>query len=315
MKVYTDGACSGNPGPGGWAWAVEGGAEGSGGEPHTTNQRMELLAVLEALRALPGQVEVVSDSTYVVNCFNDRWYEGWIGRGWRTAAKKPVANQDLWQPLVELYLGRADEITFSWVKGHSGDPMNDYVDELAVAAAAGFKEGRAASPTISPVAAGESVPASITLEPPVPWPVGGAIWVTGPTDLAAAEAVDEAVRRMDPAEDILISGLRRGAELYAAEAALRHGLQLGVVLPFGDPAANWPDDLRERFDVALSRASWVITLPGDPSKPGTAVRERDEWCRQAVIGVLLVGPKDAADELDAQGLAVVHIENVTSAGR
>ena len=94
--VYTDGACLGNPGPGGWAWAVPGGEWACGAEPHTTNQRMELRAALEALRAVSGPVEVVSDSTYVVNCFRDRWYEGWLRRGWRNSNRKPVANRDLW---------------------------------------------------------------------------------------------------------------------------------------------------------------------------------------------------------------------------
>ncbi|MCY3649294.1 MAG: ribonuclease HI [Acidimicrobiaceae bacterium] len=133
--VYTDGACLGNPGPGGWAWAVPGGAWACGPDPHTTNQRMELQAVLEALRELDGPVEVVSDSTYVVHCFRDRWYEGWQRRGWRNANKKPVANRDLWEPLIELYLSRADEISFHWVKGHSGNEWNEIVDQLAVGAA------------------------------------------------------------------------------------------------------------------------------------------------------------------------------------
>ena len=91
--------------------------------------------MLEGLRANSGPVHVVSDSTYVVNCFRDRWYEGWRKRGWLNAAKKPVANRDLWEPLVELYEQRRPDVTFEWVKGHSGDRMNDAVDRLAVAAA------------------------------------------------------------------------------------------------------------------------------------------------------------------------------------
>ncbi len=134
--VYTDGACSGNPGPGGWAWAVapDGTRFDSGGEPVTTNQRMEITAVLEALRALVGEgpVEVVSDSTYVVNCFRDKWYVRWAANGWRNAKKQPVANADLWRPLIELV--EANDVTFRWVKGHSGDLLNDLVDQLAVAA-------------------------------------------------------------------------------------------------------------------------------------------------------------------------------------
>ena len=130
IEVYTDGACLGNPGPGGWAWAVvpEGEPHDSGGEPLTTNQRMELTAVLAALRALgvgseAGPVVVVSDSTYVINCFRDKWWKKWQQNGWRNSKRQPVANADLWQPLVELV--NSGSVTFRWVKGHGGDPWND----------------------------------------------------------------------------------------------------------------------------------------------------------------------------------------------
>ena len=132
--AYTDGACSGNPGPGGWAWAVPDGPFASGAERHTTNQRMEITAALEAVRVLTdGPLDIVSDSTYVVNCFRDKWYAGWQKRGWTNSQRKPVANRDLWEPLVALVLERGD-VTFRWVKGHSGDRMNDIVDRLAVEA-------------------------------------------------------------------------------------------------------------------------------------------------------------------------------------
>jgi len=135
VVVYTDGACLGNPGPGGWAWAVPGGAFASGAEARSTNQRMEITAAYEAVRAHPGgPVQVVSDSTYVVNCFRDGWWEGWLKRGWVNTARKPVANRDLWEPFVELVRARGD-VSFRWVKGHSGHPMNDLVDALAVEAA------------------------------------------------------------------------------------------------------------------------------------------------------------------------------------
>ena len=133
--AYTDGACSGNPGPGGWAWAVvEGGPFASGAEAHTTNQRMEITAAFDAVRSLAGELTVVSDSTYVVNCFRDKWWEGWLRRGWTNSQRKPVANRDLWEPFVELVNGRGD-VTFRWVKGHGGDPMNELVDAMAVEAA------------------------------------------------------------------------------------------------------------------------------------------------------------------------------------
>ena len=143
MCVYTDGACRGNPGPGGWAWLVPGGPFASGAESHTTNQRMEVTAVLDALRSLqaresggaPTGIDVVSDSIYVVNCFRQRWWAGWRKRGWRNSQGKPVANRDLWEPLLDLALEPQADVSFSWVKGHSGDRWNDAVDLLATTAA------------------------------------------------------------------------------------------------------------------------------------------------------------------------------------
>jgi ribonuclease HI len=143
LVIYTDGACSGNPGPGGWAWAVAPGGEpsGAGGELQTTNQRMEIHAVLDALQTYravsnehggPIPIEIVSDSTYVVKCFNDRWWMKWERNGWKNSKKEPVANTDLWKPLIELV--QSGDVSFTWVKGHSGDRMNDLVDRLAVEA-------------------------------------------------------------------------------------------------------------------------------------------------------------------------------------
>ena len=130
--VYTDGACLGNPGPGGWAWAVPGGRFASGAAAQTTNQRMEITAAAEAVGHLDGPLRVISDSTYVVNCFRNGWWKGWLARGWVTSARKPVVSRDLWEPLITLVNERGD-VTFRWVKGHSGDEMNDLVDALAVA--------------------------------------------------------------------------------------------------------------------------------------------------------------------------------------
>src|SRR3984957_7402911 len=138
--VYTDGSCLGNPGRGGWAWAVPDGPFASGADPQTTNQRMEVPAVLEALRDLQADagdagVDVFSDSTYVVNCFRDRWWAGWHRRNWLNTQRKPVANRDLWEPLIKLALAPEPRVTWQWVKGHSGDRWNDRVDELATEAA------------------------------------------------------------------------------------------------------------------------------------------------------------------------------------
>ena len=129
--VYTDGACLGNPGPGGWAWAVPRGRFASGAEPHTTNQRMELTAAIEGLAAIPGRrrVHLYSDSAYIVNCFRERWWERWEKSGWKNTQKRPVANRDLWERL--LALTRRHDVVWHKVRGHSGDPLNDRVDQLA----------------------------------------------------------------------------------------------------------------------------------------------------------------------------------------
>ena len=128
-QVHTDGACRGNPGPGGWAWA-------SGADAHTTNQRMEVIAVIEALREnAEDPIEIVSDSNYVVKCFNDQWYLGWRRRNWKNSQGQPVANRDLWEALFALTIETERTINFRWVKGHSGDLMNDFVDQLATTAA------------------------------------------------------------------------------------------------------------------------------------------------------------------------------------
>jgi ribonuclease HI len=141
-NVYTDGACSGNPGPGGWAWVVPDGPYAAGAEAHTTNQRMEITAALKAVEAYDvgeigdgtGGLTVVSDSTYVVNCFRDRWWEGWRNRGWVNSQRKPVANRDLWEPLIDLVERRGD-VSFQWVKAHGADEWNNRADQLAVEAA------------------------------------------------------------------------------------------------------------------------------------------------------------------------------------
>ncbi len=135
-RVHTDGSCRGNPGPGGWAWASGLEMFASGSAPHTTNQRMEVHAVIEALRDnVEGPIEIVSDSSYVVKCFNEKWHVGWLRRGWKNSTGRPVANRDLWEELFALVLDGRRAITFTWVKGHSGDPMNDFVDALATQAA------------------------------------------------------------------------------------------------------------------------------------------------------------------------------------
>ena len=131
--MYTDGACRGNPGPGGWGvWLQYGDHERElwGGEPETTNNRMELTAVIEGLGALTRACDVVvyTDSEYVKKGMTE-WLEGWKRKGWKTAARKPVKNADLWQQLDEL--AAAQQVEWRWVKGHAGDPGNERADELA----------------------------------------------------------------------------------------------------------------------------------------------------------------------------------------
>ena len=135
LEVWTDGACSGNPGPGGWGWITNESEPrtGSGGDFATTNQRMEIAAALNALTSVRERpIVVVSDSTYVVNCITKRWYAGWYRNGWRNSKKEPVANRDLWEELVPL--ATASGVTFRWVKGHANYPLNEAADALAVAA-------------------------------------------------------------------------------------------------------------------------------------------------------------------------------------
>lgn len=136
ITIYTDGACSGNPGPGGWGAILIMGdvrKEISGGSENTTNNIMELSAVIEALKLLkrPCKVNVFSDSAYVVNAFNQKWIYGWIKKNWRTAGGDPVKNKELWQELYSLT--KVHDVTFNKVKGHADNEFNNRCDEMAVA--------------------------------------------------------------------------------------------------------------------------------------------------------------------------------------
>ncbi|NLB51161.1 MAG: ribonuclease HI [Clostridiaceae bacterium] len=135
VTIYTDGACSGNPGPGGWAAiirAMDVEKEISGFEADTTNNRMELTAALKALQSLnrPCQVDLYSDSAYLVSAFNEHWIENWQKRGWKNAARMPVANRDLWEALWQEHLRH--KITWHKVKGHSDNEYNNRCDKMAV---------------------------------------------------------------------------------------------------------------------------------------------------------------------------------------
>ena len=145
VEIFTDGACKGNPGPGGWGAVLRMGSvekELSGGEPMTTNNRMEMKAAVEALTALkrPCQVTLSTDSRYVMDGLT-KWIHGWQKNGWRTADKKPVKNADLWQAL--LAAAKPHRIDWQWVKGHAGHPENERADALASAAAVAAGRNRA----------------------------------------------------------------------------------------------------------------------------------------------------------------------------
>ena len=306
--AYTDGACLGNPGPGGWAWAVPDGPFASGAADHTTNQRMEIQAALEAVKALPGRLDVVSDSTYVVNCFRDRWYEGWQARGWLNKAKKPVANRDLWEPLVELVEQRGD-VTFQWVKGHSGDVMNDLVDRLAVEAAT-TQQGRS----------GVGRPAELgPADAPVPQtrssggpalPDGHRLLVAGlrPPELGGYDdnpVADEVRRRLVEIlrakaslhpDLLVVTGLGLGAEQLGAEAAAEAGVPYVAALPFPDPDEVWPDGSRRRYGRLRDGAQAVVTLqatkPTSRQQAGGAIARRDAWLARSVQEAVVVWDGD-----------------------
>ncbi len=144
VTIYTDGACSGNPGPGGWGAVLMYGEhrkEISGGDAHTTNNRMELTGPIEALELLkqPCKVRLYSDSAYLVNAFNQHWIANWQRNGWQTSQKKPVENKELWQRLLELC--RTHEVEFIKVKGHADNAENNRCDELARAPIAKYRRG------------------------------------------------------------------------------------------------------------------------------------------------------------------------------
>ncbi|MEX2294579.1 MAG: ribonuclease H [Acidimicrobiales bacterium] len=333
IRAYTDGACSGNPGPGGWAWAIPGGEYASGAEAHTTNQRMEIVAAFEAVKAISGPLEIVSDSTYVVHCFRDRWHEGWKKRGWKNSKREPVANRELWEPFIELVLERGD-VTFSWVKGHSDDPMNDLVDRLAVEAATaqvgrtGVGEPADLGPADAPLGAAPPGGRDHRLPP------GRLVLVAGlrPTELGGYDAptiadgvrarVGELLAGMIAVDGPLtvVSGLRLGAEQLGAEAALAAEVPLVVVLPYPDPDKVWPSSSRRVFADIVRQAQAVVTLearaPATKQLAGAALGRRDAWlARQVDAAVVVWDHEDDAtrrliasleDHLGADRVLLVH---------
>ena len=306
--VYTDGACSGNPGPGGWAWAVSEDRWASGAERLTTNQRMEIAAALEAVRALDGPLEVVSDSAYVVNCFRDGWWKGWLARGWVSSKRQPVANRDLWEPLVELVRTRGD-VTFRWVKGHSGDAMNELVDRLAVEAAT-MQQGRSGTGRPSDLGPPD---APAPREAPTGGPAlpdGHSVLVAGlrPPELGGYDdnPVADGVRRrlveilrakaeLEP-DLLVVTGLGLGAEQLGAEAAAEAGVPYVAALPYPDPDEVWPEASRARYRRLRDRAVAVVThqsrKPTSRQQAGGAISRRDAWLARSVAEAVVVWDGD-----------------------
>jgi ribonuclease HI len=337
--VFTDGACSGNPGPGGWAWIEPDGPWAAGFDPDTTNQRMELTAVLRACERFEDPLHIVSDSTYVVNCWRDRWWSGWLKRNWRNSRKDPVANRDLWEQVVPHFRDRPG-LRLEWVKGHSGDRWNDLADRLAVGAlqrrgdtsgegdppeeVLGSADrnggGRSSSSASSDRSSRPSDAAGPTsgaesrsglrrsADPRVP--LGQLVVVTGARSaspdrtglLAKLSRVLAAQSEMNP-EVVVLSGLRRGAESLGVAAARDAGLPYVVVLPYPDPTADWPEAETAEFRRCLEGAREVVVLenkrPTDLEGRRKSLARRDGWLRSVADSVVFMADPADADSEDS----------------
>jgi uncharacterized phage-like protein YoqJ len=255
---------------------------------------MEIKAALEAVRAVGGPLEVVSDSTYVVNCFRDRWWEGWLARGWINKARQPVKNRDLWEPLIEAVRAEPGRVAFRWVKGHSEDRMNDLVDRLAVEAAR-TQQGRTGQGTPTDLGAPDKPGGLGGTGGDGAIPEGFRLVVSGhrPPELGGYEAnpVSDRVKaklaallaaeqQLHP-DVIVLTGLGLGAEQLAAEAAAAAGVPYVAVLPYPDPDSLWPASSRRRFAELLAGARGQIVLQKNPPATrqlaGGALRRRDAW--------------------------------------
>jgi uncharacterized phage-like protein YoqJ len=269
---------------------------------------MEIAAVLEAVRTLEGPLDIVSDSTYVVNCFRDRWWEGWLARGWKTSAKKPVANRDLWEPLIEAYRADPRRLEFRWVKGHSDDVMNDLVDRLAVDAARA-QQGRS----------GDAPPDDLG---PADGPVGdrdprlppGRLLVIGghrPPELGGYDdnpVATEVQRRLTEIlaaknelhDDLfVVTGLGLGAEQLGAQAAVAAGVPFVAVLPYPDQESVWPRSSQAAYRALLDQAARTVLLQGSapesrPRAGGALARRNGFLARHADEAVVVW---DGADDL------------------
>jgi hypothetical protein len=287
---------------------------------------MEIRAVLEGLTALQGDVEVRSDSTYVVNCFRDRWWERWLAKGWVNSQRKPVANRDLWEPLIELYRARPNEIRFVWVKGHGSDPMNEVVDRLAVEAAL-TQQARSGDRTPAPEDLG---PADLSGGRDARLPEGRLLLVAGlrPPGLGGydvnpvADRVRQRLAEVITAKHqlhpdlIVVTGLMLGAEQLGADAAASTGVPYVAVLPYPEPDSQWPAAARRRWAELVRGAEAAVQLerkvPENRQKAGAALARRDGWlARQVDEAVVVWDREDAAVGKLARSLQdIVGEENV-----
>jgi len=264
---------------------------------------MEIAAAADAVKTLKGPLEVVSDSTYVVNCFKNRWWEGWLKKNWTNSQRKPVANRDLWEPFIEDVRNRNDVI-FRWVKGHSGDPMNDLVDQLAVEA--GLSQQGRTGDSVEAIGAAPKKLKSSQL------PDGHLVLITGhkPPALGGYDPNPQAERVKAKLSEIIaakaqitpglmvVSGLGLGAEQLGAEAAVEAGVPLVVVLPFPGQEAVWSDRSQLIYNKLLQQAEQeVLLMPTKPSSKqaaGIALGKRDDFLARNVHEAILVW-----DEQDA----------------
>ena len=301
--VYTDGACSGNPGPGGWAWAVPGGRWRSGFAAGTTNQRME---------QLDGRLVIVSDSTYVVNCWRDKWYVGWMAKGWKNSQRQPVANRDLWEPLVVHF--QSGRLILQWVKGHSGDPMNDLVDRLAVRACVEQKGGGGERPPSGGIeAAGPTdlVPEKVDTISGHPLLVGGLRppGLGGYDPNPVTDRVRDLLRARLLAEKLLhpdltvLSGMDLGAPQLGVEAAASLGVPYVAVLPYPSMEGVWRPQVQEHHRTLLGGAREVVTvgrkLPATKQEAGIALGRRNDWLSRHATDAVVVhdGREEATSKL------------------
>jgi ribonuclease HI len=320
LRVYTDGACSGNPGPGGWGWASTFDHHDSGGDPATTNNKMELTAVLRAIEANPGPLVVVMDSTYVKDGL-ERWSANWRRNGWRTKAGEPVKNRELWEPLIAVRDARRHELGFEWVKGHSGDPMNDFVDELAVAQRDRFREAIGGTVAGAPGGGGkiadlppdEQRAERRRRDPRIP--EGHLLLVAGltPDRLGGwdpnpvADRVRDRLRQVIEGHAALradlrvLTGVRPGAEQLGAEAAIAAGVPYVAVVGFPDQDRNLSPPARARFADLVGRAERSVQLerkrPDGRDDFVRAMRRRDVWLSTAADEAVLVWD-EVDDRLD-----------------